>query len=69
MTKFELPRANPDEVGMSGERLEKVGDVVREFIDEGRIQYAVVGVARRGKVVYFEAQRRRPAGRGWPAVR
>ena len=55
-TEFELPRANPDEVGMSGERLEKVGDVVQEFIDEGRIQYAVVGVARRGKVAYFEAQ-------------
>lgn len=55
-TTFELPRANPQEVGMSGERLNRVGDVVQEFIDEGRIQYAVVGVARRGKVVYFEAQ-------------
>ena len=37
-------------------RLNRVRDVVQEFIDEGRIQYAVVGVARRGKVVYFEAQ-------------
>ncbi|MDE0453627.1 MAG: serine hydrolase [Gammaproteobacteria bacterium] len=55
-TTFELPRATPEEVGMSGERLDRVGDVVREFIDENRIQYAVVGVARRGKVVYFEAQ-------------
>ena len=53
---FELPRANPGEVGMSGERLGMVGDVVQGFIDQGRIQYAVVGVARRGKVVYFEAQ-------------
>ena len=55
-TTLELPRANPDEVGMSAERLKKVGDVVQGFIDQGRIQYAVVGVARRGKVVYFEAQ-------------
>ena len=55
-TTFELPRANPGEVGMSGERLGMVGDVVQRFIDQGRIQYAVVGVARRGKVVYFEAQ-------------
>ena len=55
-TTFELPRATPEEVGMSGVRLNKVGDVVQELIDEGRIQYAVVGVARRGKVVYFEAQ-------------
>ena len=56
MATFELPRATPQEVGMSGERLNRVRDVVQEFIDEGRIQYAVVGVARRGKVVYFEAQ-------------
>ena len=52
----ELPRATPEEVGMSEERLNEVGDVVQEFIDDGRIHYAVVGVARRGKVVYFEAQ-------------
>ena len=52
----ELPRATPEEVGMSEERLTGVRDVVQEFIDEGRIHYAVVGVARRGKVVYFEAQ-------------
>ena len=56
MATFELPRATPEEVGMSSERLNRVRDVVQEFIDEGRIHYAVVGVARRGKVVYFEAQ-------------
>ena len=55
-TTFELPRATPEEVGMSGERLNGIRDVIQEFIDEGRLQYAVVGVARRGKVVYFEAQ-------------
>ncbi|MDE0421406.1 MAG: serine hydrolase [Gammaproteobacteria bacterium] len=55
-TTFELPRATPEAVGMSGEELNRIRDVVQGFIDEGRIQYAVVGVARRGKVVYFEAQ-------------
>ena len=53
---LELPQATPEDVGMSGERLNKVSDVVQEFIDAGRIQGAVVGVARRGKVVYFQAQ-------------
>ena len=53
---LELPQATPEEVGMSGKRLNRVSDVVQEFIEEGRIQGAVVGVARRGKVVYFEAQ-------------
>ena len=55
-TTFELPRATPETVGMSGERLNRIRDAVQESIDEGRIRYAVVGVARRGKVVYFEAQ-------------
>ena len=55
-TTIELPHGTPEEVGMSGERLNQVRDVVQEFIDEGRIQGAVVGVARRGKVVYFAAQ-------------
>ena len=55
-TTFELPRATPEEAGMSGERLNGIRAVVQEFIDHGRIQYAVIGVARRGKVVYFEAQ-------------
>ena len=52
----ELPHAAPEAVGMSGERLNKIRDVVQGFIDEGRLQGAVVSVARRGKVVYFEAQ-------------
>ncbi len=56
MSTSELPRATPEEVGMSAERLNRIRDVVQEFIDEGRIRYAVVGVARRGQVVYFEAQ-------------
>ena len=53
---FELPHGTPEELGMSGEGLNKVRDVVQEFIEAGRIQGAVVGVARRGKVVYFEAR-------------
>ena len=51
----ELPHAMPEEVGMSAERLAKIDDVVQDYIDAGRIQGAVVGVARRNKVVYMEA--------------
>ena len=51
----ELPHAHPESVGVSGERLNKIHDIVREHIDDGRLQGAVVVVARRGKVVYFEA--------------
>ena len=52
----ELPRGAPDDVGMSAQGLTKVQKVVQEFIDNGKIQGAVVGVSRRGKVVYFKAQ-------------
>lgn len=55
-TLLELPHGIPEEVGMSDKRLLRIRDVVQGFIDAGRIQGAVVGVSRRGKVVYFEAQ-------------
>ena len=40
---------------MSAERLQKIDDVVQEYIDAGRIQGVVIGVTRRNKVVYMKA--------------
>ena len=40
---------------MSAERLKQIDVVVQEYIDAGRILGAVVGVARRNKVVHMEA--------------
>lgn len=54
-TTRELPHGSPEEVGMSADGLNKIDDVVKEYIDAGRIQGAVVGVTRRNKVVYMEA--------------
>ena len=51
----ELPRAKPEAVGMSGERLARVGAWLKGEVDAGRIPGAVVLVARNGKVVYREA--------------
>jgi len=50
-----LPRAAPEEVGMSSARLELIGEVLRSEIDEGLIPGAVVAIARRGRVVFHEA--------------
>jgi len=50
-----LPRARPEEVGMSSERLGVIGEVLNADIAAGRIPGAVVGIARKGKLVYFEA--------------
>jgi CubicO group peptidase (beta-lactamase class C family) len=50
-----LPRGSPEEVGMSSERLARIGAVLNADIERGRLPGAVILVARKGKVVYFEA--------------
>ena len=51
-----LPRAKPEDVGMSSERLAVVNEVVKKAIDAGEVAGVVTLVARRGKIVHFEAQ-------------
>jgi len=50
-----LPFAKPEDVGLSTQRLERLGAVLRADIGQGKIPGAVVLVARRGKVAYFES--------------
>jgi CubicO group peptidase (beta-lactamase class C family) len=50
-----LPRAKPESVGMSSERLARIGEVLRADIEKGRLPGAVIAVARRGKLVYYQA--------------
>jgi CubicO group peptidase (beta-lactamase class C family) len=50
-----LVSAAPESVGLSGERLAQIGKVFGAEVDQGRLPGAVVAVARRGKLVYFEA--------------
>ena len=52
----ELPAAKPETVGMSAERLERIGAAVQKSIDDKRIAGAVTLVARRGRVVWFKPQ-------------
>ena len=51
----ELPVANAESVGMSTERLQRIGTTMQRHIDAGKIQGAVTALARRGRVVHFEA--------------
>ena len=44
-----------EEVGMSSDRLERINDAMQRHIAAGTIQGAVTAVARRGKLVHFEA--------------
>jgi CubicO group peptidase (beta-lactamase class C family) len=59
-----LALAPPESVGLSSERLARIGKVFGAEVEQGRLPGAVVAVARRGKLVYFEAvgYQDKPAG-------
>jgi CubicO group peptidase (beta-lactamase class C family) len=50
-----LPRARPDALGVSSARLARIGKVLEQDVASGRMPGAVVAVARRGKLIYYEA--------------
>ncbi len=50
-----LPRARPEEVGLSSQRLARLTSVLRQYAEEGRLPGGVALVARRGKVAYLQA--------------
>ena len=45
-----LPKADPAEVGLSAERLERLSKAVQAYVDKQMLPGAVVTVARRGKI-------------------
>ena len=50
-----LPRARPESVGLSPERLERIAQVLRADIDRGKMPGAVIAVARKGRLAYYES--------------
>src|SRR3954464_257425 len=50
-----LPRAKPEAVGMSSERFGEIEKVIKADVENGRLPGAVIAVARRGKLIYYEA--------------
>ena len=50
-----LPRATPEEVGLSSERLARIAETLKADIEAGRIPGAVIAIARRGKLVALDA--------------
>ncbi|MSV29587.1 MAG: class A beta-lactamase-related serine hydrolase [Bryobacterales bacterium] len=51
-----LPKSNPEEVGVSKERLRRVHALMQRYIDKGDIAGSVTLVARRGRIAHLEAQ-------------
>ncbi|GAC1641004.1 MAG: serine hydrolase domain-containing protein [Candidatus Acidiferrum sp.] len=52
----EFPAAKPESVGLSSERLDRIGSAVQHSIDDKRIAGAVTLVIRHGQVAYYKAQ-------------
>jgi CubicO group peptidase (beta-lactamase class C family) len=50
------PMGRPEDVGLSSERLQRINQVIQRYIDASEISGAVTLVARRGRIVHFEAQ-------------
>ena len=50
-----LPVASPGEVGMSAAGLARIGPAMQAYVDDGRLAAVMTMVARRGRVVHWEA--------------
>jgi CubicO group peptidase (beta-lactamase class C family) len=55
-SNWPLPFAEPEEVGVSSERLALIRPALQRFIDDGKDPNFITVVIRRGKIVYYEAQ-------------
>src|ERR1017187_4392653 len=55
LTARDVPLGKPEDVGMSSERLRRIHEAIQRHIDTGEISGAVTLVARRGRLVHFEA--------------
>ncbi len=51
-----VPVGKPEEVGLSSERLKRIGEAVQRHIEAGNVSGAVTLVARRGRIAHFEAR-------------
>ena len=49
-----LPRAVPEDVGMSTSRLERIAPVMQRWVDDGKMPCALTMIAREGRLVHFE---------------
>jgi len=62
----DLPTGTPEALGFSSERLARIKPVIQREIDKGQYPRAVMLVARKGKVVYFESVGQRDPVSGTP---
>ncbi len=64
MNPLPLPRATPEDIGLSTSGLARLGAVMQGEVQRGRVPGAVALIARRGQLAYYESfgQRDPPSG-------
>ena len=50
-----LPMSVPEKVGLSSERLQRLTATLKAEVEQGRLPGAVIAIARKGQLAYFEA--------------
>ena len=60
----DLPRAKPEAVGLSSDRLDRITRWLANEVEQNKVPGAVLLVARHGKVAYFEALGKRDPATG-----
>jgi CubicO group peptidase (beta-lactamase class C family) len=55
MTSLPLPKATPEDIGLSTAGLARLGRVMTGEVERGRVPGAVALIARRGRLAYFES--------------
>src|SRR5687768_895616 len=61
-----LPTARPDRIGLSSARLDRITEYLGKEIAEKRLPGAVMIVARKGRIAYFEAMGTQDPATGEP---
>jgi CubicO group peptidase (beta-lactamase class C family) len=61
-----FPAARPLDVGLAADRLDRLGAVIEQYVDAGRVPGVVVLVVRDGKAAYLKAFGKLDLGRGTP---
>ena len=51
----QLPAVKPETVGLSSARLDRLAQAIKQDVDNGRMPGAVVAIARKGKLAYYES--------------
>jgi CubicO group peptidase (beta-lactamase class C family) len=69
MSSFPLPGATPEDIGLSTSGLARLGRVMQDEVQRGRVPGAVALIARRGQLAYYESFGQRDPASGAPMAR